>query len=402
MLINEIRSLIKLKTEGAYWDFKEKWHSNNSDLIHDIICMANNLEDRDAYIIIGVTDSGVVCGVPETDRKNQQNLIDFLKDKRFAGGVRPTVYVQFLDIEGKPVDVIIVKNTANTPYYLDKEYMGLHKGYIYTRIVDTNTPKDMSADIDKVEWLWKKRFGLIGNSNHRLKRILLSDGWVCEDESEYQEHFFNEHYPEIRIDANTDEIAFQEVCCTAHDSFFYLYANTMFWNWSSSEKLRRKCYDIRWFGNRIRQFFTISAPKMYFDFVEPEIAFLNTDIGILLDQGHGLGAQYAYFIKDSIEYLLFQMMLPLQASESVRDKYGYKGVFCSNVIPLFTDKNEYTEFIDYITENQKQFKLEYDEINVDNDMFTGAQAESDPRIKQSYRLGTLLVRWLDEWRYLVV
>lgn len=85
-LFDEISELINLRTEGDYWDFKLKWHENNADLLHDIICMANNLVNRDAYIIIGVSDSknpdGVrVQGVAEAGRKNQQNLIDFLKDK---------------------------------------------------------------------------------------------------------------------------------------------------------------------------------------------------------------------------------------------------------------------------------------------------------------------------------
>ncbi|WP_416327475.1 hypothetical protein [[Eubacterium] hominis] len=33
----EIQELIDLKAEGDYWDFKQKWHSNISDLLHDII-----------------------------------------------------------------------------------------------------------------------------------------------------------------------------------------------------------------------------------------------------------------------------------------------------------------------------------------------------------------------------
>lgn len=403
MLNNKIRSLINLETEGAYWDFKQEWHLNKADLLHDIICMANNLEDCDAYIIIGVTDSGVVCGVSETNRKSQQNLIDFLKDKEFAGGVRPTVYVQCLDIDDKPVDVIIVKNTANTPYYLDKEYDGLHKGNIYTRVVDTNTPKNSCADIDKVEWLWKKRFGLVGSFEHRLKRILLSDGWICEDKGEWQEHFFNEFYPEIRVDVNEDETATQKEICTAHDCFFYLYANSMFWGWHDAQKLTRKCYDIHWYGNRIRQFFTISAPKMYFDFVEPKAAFLDPDLGILLknSSGSGLGAAYAYIIEDSVEYLLLQKMASSQVSDAINSRYGYKGVFCSNVVPLFANKNEHSEFMDYVSGKREQFNLEYNEMSVEHDMFSGAEAKNDPRIEQSFKIGKLLVKWLDEWRNLV-
>jgi len=400
MLNKMINHLLELGTEGAYWDFKQEWHSNNVDLLHDIICMANNLEDCDAYIIIGVTDNGDVCGVPETNRKNQQNVIDFLKDKAFAGSVRPTVYVQCLDIDNKSVDVIIVKNTMNTPYYLEKEYDGLHKGNIYTRIVDTNTPKNNNADIDKVEWLWKKRFGLVGNFEHRLKRILLSDSWVCEDAGEWQEHFFNEFYPEIRVDVNNNETLRQKNICTAHDCFYYLYDNAMFWNGHGSEKLTRKCYDTHWAGNRIHQFFTISAPKMYFDFVEPKVTFLSTDLGILLknSNGSGLGAAYAYFTEDSIRYLLLQMITPLQDRDVINSKYGDNGIFCSNVVPLFTDENEHSEFMNYVSDKKERFMLDYNGISVGRGMYSGAEAKNDPRIEQSFRLGKSLVRWLDKWR----
>ena len=55
---SEIQDLISLKQEGAYWDFKREWYSQNKkdDLLHDIICMSNNLSNRDAYIIIGVDE----------------------------------------------------------------------------------------------------------------------------------------------------------------------------------------------------------------------------------------------------------------------------------------------------------------------------------------------------------
>ena len=51
-LYEEISELIDLKTEGDYWDFKVQWHENKADLLHDIICMANNLANRNAYLII--------------------------------------------------------------------------------------------------------------------------------------------------------------------------------------------------------------------------------------------------------------------------------------------------------------------------------------------------------------
>ena len=52
----EIFQLVSLKQEGGYWDFKKQWHEKKSDLLHDIICMANNLHNRAAYIIIGIDE----------------------------------------------------------------------------------------------------------------------------------------------------------------------------------------------------------------------------------------------------------------------------------------------------------------------------------------------------------
>lgn len=49
MDINNIEKLISLKQEGSYWDFKREWYSQDkkADLLHDIICMANNLSSLD-------------------------------------------------------------------------------------------------------------------------------------------------------------------------------------------------------------------------------------------------------------------------------------------------------------------------------------------------------------------
>ena len=90
----KIYNLISQKQEGAYWDFKREWYSKEkqADLLHDIICMANNMECRDAYIIIGI-DEEKECSIQDvkndSNRRNTQKMVDFLRDKKFAGGVRP-------------------------------------------------------------------------------------------------------------------------------------------------------------------------------------------------------------------------------------------------------------------------------------------------------------------------
>lgn len=68
-----------------------KHHSNTADLLHDILCMSNNRADRDAYIIFGVVDKTAdLIGVGnDIDHRDQQNVINQLKDKKFVGGIRP-------------------------------------------------------------------------------------------------------------------------------------------------------------------------------------------------------------------------------------------------------------------------------------------------------------------------
>ena len=46
----EINKLILLQQEGEYWDFKKEWHINKADLLHDIICMANNPSPHDGFM----------------------------------------------------------------------------------------------------------------------------------------------------------------------------------------------------------------------------------------------------------------------------------------------------------------------------------------------------------------
>lgn len=141
----EILELISLKQEGAYWDFKKEWYEEGKqpDLLHDIICMSNNLENRDAYIIIGIDEENDYCVNDMTNaenRKSTQMLVDFVRNKKFAGGIRPRVMVETMQLETGTIDIIVIKNGYSTPYVLElllikrlfnkykkwSQYMGLH------------------------------------------------------------------------------------------------------------------------------------------------------------------------------------------------------------------------------------------------------------------------------------
>ena len=195
----EVRQLIGLQQEGEYWDFKKEWHQNKADLLHDIICMANNLSNQDGLIIIGVDEENdySICDViNDPNRRKTQDIVSFLREKKFAGGIRPTAYVQPVTLWKKTIDIIVIRNDRNTPYYLTEQYQGVFANNIYARIMDTNTPKNASADINIIEKLWKKRFGIDATALDRALLFLQKPyDWVDSNNGKkFYKYAVSEHY----------------------------------------------------------------------------------------------------------------------------------------------------------------------------------------------------------------
>ena len=203
----EILQLISLQQEGGYWDFKRQWYTNKTDMLHDIICMSNNLHNRAAYIIIGIDEEknySVVDVSGDPNRKNTQKVVDFLKGKKFAGGIRPIVHVESVCCSSGTIDVIVIENSHNTPFYLTNRYEGVHANNIYTRIMDTNTPKDSSADINHVEQLWRKRFHLDDTPIMKFHQYLKNPSdW--ERMQDNDSGYFYKYFPEYTITSEKDE-----------------------------------------------------------------------------------------------------------------------------------------------------------------------------------------------------
>lgn len=176
---NMIMELIDLKHEGGYWDFKKEWHDKNEELLFDIICFANNLENRDCYIIFGVDehkDYQIADVTTDSNRKDTSNVINFLETIPFCGNLRPDVIVDSIEIDDKTIDVLTIKNSFNTPYFLSERYKH-GKGvlpYIFVRLKNSNSLRDRNADINHIETLWKKRFRMDQSPLERIK-YLLSD-----------------------------------------------------------------------------------------------------------------------------------------------------------------------------------------------------------------------------------
>ena len=332
--INKIIDLINLKQEGSYWDFKKEWYKSDNkgkqDLLHDIICMSNNLDSRDAFIIIGVNedDNYNLRDVSEDNgRKNTQNIVDFLKDKKFAGGLRPTVYVKSYQISGKTIDVIVILNDNNTPYYLTDNFQGIRANYIYTRIQDTNTPIDRSADIDKVEFLWRKRLGLTQTVLERFE-IYLEDyeNWNDGPYGEMQKYY--KYFPEFTIE-------YMSAKDGRDDYEYYLFSQT-----DSSPHW----YDIqfKYHQTLLKELLGVALDGGRYFTPCPEIAGMTLD----KTKNYNRDFSYMYFTKGTFKYKLNEFFY---LQESFSEEYSRMEFF--EVVLLFETENERMEFEKFVRRN---------------------------------------------------
>ncbi|MFL2121859.1 RNA-binding domain-containing protein [Marinilactibacillus psychrotolerans] len=337
-----IINLISLKQEGAYWDFKREWYESNQDLLHDIICMSNNLVNRDSYILIGIDEDEdyIIKDVSNNpNRKNTQKIVDFLKDIKFAGDIRPIVYVETLNFDDDIIDVIVIQNSSNTPFYLKEKYKGVFSNQIYTRIQDTNTPTNSSADIDKIEWLWKKRFGLIETPVERIETFLgKPDGWVNGPYGEMQKYY--KDFPEYTI---TYDFASDN-----RDGYvYYLFSQ-------SDSKPNWMDIKIYYHQTLLTEIGGISLDGGRYMTPCPK-----TD-GISVSNNHRWDIMYKYMVKESFLHKLHQFLFNNEYSSEARiarDRF-------IEVILLFDSEQEQYLFKEYVVEHWNDKGNYEDSINL--------------------------------------
>ena len=198
-----VEELILLKKEGTYWDFKREHHKKTVDLIHDVICLANADYEGDRYIIFGITNDYKIVDISnDSNRKNQANIIDTLRSANFANDLFPDISLESIEIDSHTLDVLVIKDTNNKPYYLteDKKFQvkELRAGTIYTRKMDTNTPKNSVASSFDIEKMWKQRFGLTQIPLDRMKILLLDwENWYKDLGN--KSYAYHKQFPEFNI-----------------------------------------------------------------------------------------------------------------------------------------------------------------------------------------------------------
>ena len=372
----EILELISLKQEGAYWDFKKEWYEDGkqSDLLHDIICMANNLENRDAYIIIGIDEENDYCVNDMTNaenRKSTQMLVDFVRSKKFAGGIRPRVMVETMQLETGMIDIIVIKNGYSTPYVLEESYRGVNANNIYTRVMDSNTPKNKTAEISQIEYLWKKRFRLLMAPLEQVFYFLLKrEEWAEVPDDSSVTRMYYKYSPEYVI---------EYAGCDDRDGYvYYLFSQTD------------------------------SRPHWYNIYVKYHQTILFSTIGVGLDGGryftnvpctdflfddwhHEGNISFKYYVKGTKEMILHDFFCDYDSHDAMyaRDRF-------EECILIFVSDTEKEKFKDYAASKWSKRQDYLEDVRLPRMELPGVYRED--AFKEEYENALVMKKMLDEYR----
>lgn len=366
-----ILDLIEKKQEGEYWDYKEQWHKSNERLIHDILNFANTFHNKDCYLIIGVTDTGEIKGLQES--RKQADILDIISGFNFAGNNIPEIKLETISIDNKILDILVIYNSDNVPYYLlkrGKKYNEVREGFIYTRIGDKNTPTDENGNILRIESLWKKRFGLSKPPLEQVKNMLnKKEEWSEREEGMH----YNIYQPEYQIMIEWDDERPSRL-------EFYSYAMT-------NESTRYGKITIRYKETNLFSTFVISLDSGRYIVTQPDWGFLHFDRYKRDLYG------FKYYIENTIEYELYKFLY----NQSNHEQY-YANMNFFEIIVVFRDEDEKEDFIYYIENSKDKFfnkieKIEntYDYIEEDNKL-------AHDKIVMELKTGEVLNEMLEEFR----
>ena len=167
--------------------------------------MANNLSNRDAFIIMGIQDKPVkITGAKQFSNKwTQESYQDFLQNLTWAGDMIPIV--EFRTIHNGELDVLIIKKSNRVPFYITKKCNKVRENQIYVRKGSKNTAIDSQAEIGDIEKLFEFRFGLTPYPKERVINYISDHGHWIEMKEDYETRsWYYEKFPEYTIELSRD------------------------------------------------------------------------------------------------------------------------------------------------------------------------------------------------------
>lgn len=357
-LEHTIKELIKIKKEGDYWDFKQEHHSNNAELVKDILCLANTVNYQgDRYIIFGITDKKYEFVKLDEVRSTQAKIIDILKKTHFEGGKFPDIELITIQIDSNTLDVLIIKDKPEKPYYLCKDKIDgkdgrVNAGVIYSRTRDVNG----IASSSDMEIMWRERFGLILSPLDRAKKYLAEkDSWKLID-AEAIYHY--KQFPEFTI---------QEIVCNSLcDCSSSLAECDQEWtrgeviNYKTAEK-HNKNYALI-YKIKFHQTTLATITRIVFDDEKKTI--------VLPEWKKYKGGRIYYYLKNSIEYAYQKFLVnEFSIDDSINLRFASTSRKGNFLIPIFEDERELQDFLKFVSDDNSHKPIEDSEMDIQNEIF---------------------------------
>ncbi len=245
--------------ESESLEYKRQFHESTVELLHDLLCLANAYTAGERHIVFGIADDHSVVGI-ESDPRRRKN--SDIQDMLRASGLNriPDMRLQDEEHDGHTVSVLTIKNRPDKPFFVLRDRREgssrLRSGVVYTRIGDTNTPMAETAPEDRIELMWRERFGLGLPPLERFRRLLDDTASWQHDVHGDKTVFYHRDFPEFTV-ADGEELMddFTEDWAT---QFPDKRASSYYVELRFHTTVLRKLLFVRCDGNRYR----IPAPKI--------------------------------------------------------------------------------------------------------------------------------------------
>lgn len=243
---------------------------------------------------------------------------------------------------------------------------------IYTRVGDTNTDINKSADINNIEYLWKKRFFLTRTPfEQAIKKLGNRSEWKRQDDT-----YFNSIHPEFTITIeDVDEELGPE---------FYSYA-------MMNESTMYQILNINYYGTKLYSRQKVVLDGGRYTTPIPEWGFIYFS-----DYKTQADYSFKYFTKDDPSYKLNEFFIDSSESEAREARRRF-----FEVVLLFENSEEKSQFLSYVQENEDQFNsnLKFEDNNYN--WIESSSKLKDEQITIRLRTGKALNRMLANYRALL-
>lgn len=335
-----ISRLISQRQEGDFWDFKQEWHEDNknTDLVKDILCFANSIHQQDCYLIFGIDDTYQITGMKQK-RKTQADVIDLLSHLQWAGDNVPHISVKTVIVDSTPLDVLIVHNSSDVPFYLKKDYQHdkhcVRQGVVYSRVRDRNTGWGEIASPLTIERLWKKRFHL---HEPIIKQIYNLLAHVDEWDNGPDNLLYHKYRPEFTISKKPSDER------NIYEEFFVEYMIDC--------KAFSHVYQLKYNGNILKDIYILYLDACRFLTPYPE-----SEIPHAISEN-----RYFYMVQDSADWSLQQILNKQSGGNHI---FSQKMFF--NHIVLYASEKEKDDFLAWCSRNPQLIKRTKKEIDINHE-----------------------------------